>query len=166
MILVIAATNREGSNTLKIAKHYASILQEKGKEVELLSLEALETTKRNESVVAIEDKFLKPATKYIIISPEYNGSFSGIFKLLVDMTDVKNVWHTKKAALVGVATGRAGNLRGMDHLTNIMNHLKVTVLPNKLPLSSVQFLLDEIGGLKDEATKELIDTQIEEFIKF
>ncbi len=160
MILIISATNRNGSNTLKIAKQYQKIAENLNIESKLLDLATLTSLGRDENFTAIERELLIPATKFLVISPEYNGSFSGILKLMIDTADIKNVFHGKKAALTGVATGRSGNLRGMDHLTNIFNHMKMLVSPNKLPLSGVQHLLDEAGAVKDENTIALMTQQL------
>src|SRR4029453_1025527 len=107
-----------------------------------------------------------PAEKFIFVTPEYNGSFPGVLKSLIDNTDIKKVWFGKKALLTGVATGRAGNLRGLEHLTGILHYLRVVVHPNKLPISSVDKLLDSTGQIQDEDTVEAISTQVAEFIQF
>jgi chromate reductase, NAD(P)H dehydrogenase (quinone) len=166
MITVISGTDRPDSKTLKIARFYHATLIEKGLNSHLLSLETLDSHKKNETFLEIESKILIPSSKFLMITPEYNGSFPGIFKLLVDLADVKKAWWHKKAALVGVADGRAGNLRGMDHLTGVLHHVKVNVMPNKLPISTVHKLLNEQGELADEATKKVIMNQIDEFIAF
>ena len=72
----------------------------------------------------------------------------------------------EKALLTGISTGRAGNLRGMEHLTGILNYLKVIVHPNKLPISSVDKLLNGEGEITDKDTVEAINTQLKEFIEF
>jgi chromate reductase, NAD(P)H dehydrogenase (quinone) len=167
MILIIAGTNRLGSNTLKIATHYQKVLIEKGQEVKLLSLERLTTLQKDANFIQLEETYLKPATKYIIISPEYNGTFPGILKLLFDLSDIRNVWTNKKVALVGISNGRAGNLRGLDHLTNMLHYIKVNVMPNKLPISLVNKMINETNGaVTDEATIDVIETQIDEIIKY
>jgi NAD(P)H-dependent FMN reductase len=66
---------------------------------------------------------------------------------------------------VGVSSGRAGNLRGMDHLTGVLNYLKVTVLPNKLPISRIYKLVKD-NKIEDEATKKTIEQQLNELIDF
>ena len=68
--------------------------------------------------------------------------------------------------LAGVSTGRAGNIRGMDHLTGVLNHVKITVLPNQLPISSVDKLMDKEGHITDGPTLKAIGKQIDEFIKW
>ena len=85
---------------------------------------------------------------------------------MFDISDTKKVWPGKKALLTGVSTGRAGNLRGMEHLTGILHYLRVVVHPNKLPISVVDKLFDESNIIVDKATLAAIHTQLEEFIDF
>lgn len=166
MITIIAATNRIGSNTRKVAAQYLEIFRQKGEEPVFLSLEDLTGLHRDEQFNRIETEILIPSDKFVFIMPEYNGSIPGILKLLIDISDVKRSWAGKKAMLVGVANGRAGNLRGMDHLTNILNHMNATVMPLKIPLSQVSSLMDENGVINVPGTVAVMEKQAEEFIKF
>jgi chromate reductase len=68
--------------------------------------------------------------------------------------------------LTGISTGRAGNLRGMEHLTGVLHYLKVSVYHDKLPISVVDQLLDKEGNLSDPATLQAIRGQLQEFIDF
>jgi chromate reductase, NAD(P)H dehydrogenase (quinone) len=165
MYLIISGTNRKDSFTLRIAEIYQSILRKKKLESHILSLVGLDLLERNASVVELERKWLLPAEKYIFISPEYNGSIPGVLKCLIDVSDVRKVWKGKKALLTGVSTGRAGNLRGMDHLTGIMHFVGTAVLPNKLPISIVDTLFDK-EEIFHEETLQLIGQQVEEFLLF
>ena len=115
MYLIIAGTNRAGSNTLKVAQEYQRILQEKGISASLLSLVGVNVLVRDADFERIENELIIPATHYIFVSPEYNGSFPGVLKMLFDTGKTHALWWYKKALLTGVSTGRAGNLRGMDH---------------------------------------------------
>jgi NAD(P)H-dependent FMN reductase len=166
MITILSGSPRKNSNTGKIARYYAQLLEEKNIPYNVLMLEDVDVTKRDEAFVEIEDKILKPTEKYIVLSPEYNGSFSGILKLLIDNSLVKETFYFKKALLTGVATGRAGNLRGMEHLTGCFLHMQMNVHPNRLPLSLVHTILDEEGKLTDESAKTAISNQLNEFLNF
>ncbi len=84
---------------------------------------------------------------------------------MIDNSDIKKVWHFKKALLTGVATGRAGNLRGMDHLSDVLHYLKMNVHYNKLPISVVDKVLDVNGRLNEETIKA-INSQVSDFIDF
>jgi chromate reductase len=172
-ITIISATNRLDSNTEKVANYYKTALKTKGIDVELFSLKDLPETvlhtdlygKRSEGFQKIIDKYIDTQSKFIFITPEYNGSFAGVLKVFLDAIPPR-MWTENKACLVGVSTGRAGNLRGMEHLTNILNYLKVNVYHNKLPISRVDTLLDANGFLSDSETQKVIDSQLDGFLKF
>ncbi len=163
---IISGTNRIGSNTFKIAKQYHALLADKGIEANLLSLEDLDVSRRNDQIRALETRVLIPTTKFIFISPEYNGSIPGVLKSLFDSSDIEHCWWGKKGLLVGVSSGRAGNLRGMEHLTGILHYMKMMVHHNKLPISVVNVLLNLDGSIKDEPTLRAIGHQLDEFIAF
>ena len=164
--IIISGTNRRESNTFKVASYYQQALQKKNIPSVLLSLEEMDLSGRNGAYEKMERELLLPAHKVIFVSPEYNGSIPGVLKTLLDLSDYKKVWWHKKALLTGVSTGRSGNVRGMEHLTSILNYLKVVVHPNKLPISSVDKLLNTAQTIEDPATKNAINTQLDEFIKF
>lgn len=166
MYTIISGTNRTGSNTLKVAQQYQTLLANKGISATLVTLENLDVSNRSTAVKALEKEVLIPTTRFIFISPEYNGSIPGVLKSLLDNTDIEHCWWGKKALLTGVSTGRAGNLRGMEHLTGILHYLKMIVHPNKLPISVVNTLLAPDGAIKDQATLRVIDAQLKEFIDF
>ena len=163
--LVISGANRTGSHSEKVANLYLQLLKTKGIQAKFLTLLDLNPLVRNDAVRKIEEEFLIPTTKFIFIIPEYNGSYPGILKLLIDNTDIKKVWYYKKALLTGVATGRAGNLRGMDHLSDTLQYLRMTVHYNKLPISRVDKIMDKAGNLDIETIK-VINQQLDEFIAF
>ena len=164
MITIISGTHRKHSNTSKIAREYQLILQEKGIEAGLLSLEDLDLLQYNSAFETIENEILIPTSHFIIISPEHNGSIPGVLKMLFDTSRSHEIWFHKKALLTGVATGRAGNLRGMDHLADVLNYVKITVHPNKLPISAVNSVVNSDGKIIDNNTLKAINQQLDEFI--
>jgi chromate reductase len=166
MITIISGTNRPGSNTGKVATQYLQLLKDKGVEARLVSLVGLNVNERNPDIQQLEKDILIPAEKFIFISPEYNGSIPGVLKSLIDHSDIKHVWWGKKALLTGVSTGRAGNLRGMEHLTGILHYVKMHVHPNKLPISVVDKLLNGANLITDTGTLEAIDEQLDEFLAY
>lgn len=169
MITIIAGTNRKESNTKKVALEYQRILKARGIETQLLALDDIsmhDILVKGRQFEMLENEILIPTQKFILIIPEYHGSYPGALKLLIDSCNVKDVWWHKKALLTGVSTGRAGNLRGMEHLTGSLLHIKVTVHSNRLPLSAIDKLLDDAGRFTDEDTVKNIQIQLEEFIRF
>ncbi len=164
MITIIAGTNRANSNTQIIANAYQKILAEKNIVSQIFSLATTQVFERNDAFIEAENKFLK-VEKVIIIMPEYNGSFPGILKLMIDNSDIKNVWYHKKILLTGISTGRAGNLRGIDHLTTALLYIKAHIHPNRLPISVVNTLIKN-GELVDNTTLETIAVQLDEFVAY
>lgn len=165
MYTIISGTNRVGSHTEKVANEYQKILKNKNIEASLFSLKGMNVLHRTEEIIKAESEILIPTHKFIFIIPEYNGSYPGVLKALIDNSDIKNVWNYKKALLTGLATGRAGNLRGMDHLSDTLHYLKMNVFYNKLPISVINKVMDENGNL-DTETLKAINNQLDEFIKF
>jgi chromate reductase len=180
MITVISGSNRKNNRTLAFAKKYVEELENiTGDAVSLFDMSEMphdwmhdamySEYKQTKSLAELQDKYIVAAQKFIFITPEYNGSYPGIVKLFIDGVSVRNYaenFKLKKAALVGVASGRAGNLRGMDHLADSLNHMGAVTLPNRIPFSSVSGLIDDNGQITDEATIETIRKHVREFVDF
>ncbi|HEY4150077.1 MAG TPA: NADPH-dependent FMN reductase [Chitinophagaceae bacterium] len=166
MITIINGTNRPGSNTEKVSKQYVRLLEAKGVKPNYVTLEGLYVQERSPAIKKLEEEVLIPTDKFIFISPEYNGSIPGVLKSLFDNSDIRKAWWGKKALLTGVSTGRAGNLRGMEHLTGILHYLKVHVHPDKLPISVVDKLMNGEGEITDPPTLAAIDEQLNEFLAY
>jgi len=180
MITIIGASNRKGSLSLALANYYQQTLSKETTErVVVLSLEKIphdwffpamyEKDKEAGSLSNIRQKYIIPATKFIFIVPEYLGGMPGALKLFLDALTVNDFEKTlpgKKAAIVGIGAGRSGNLRGMEHLTTVLNFTGITVLPNKLPISFIREQFDENQTLTSKETIEVIDKQLKEFLAF
>jgi len=165
MYTIISATNRVGSNTLKVSKQYQSFFKEQGVDARIFSLEEFTSMKRDEHFNQIEQEYLAPTTKFVFVMPEYNGSFPGVFKLMMDISDLSICWNFKKVMLVGVANGRSGNLRGIDMMTNMCNYMKMDVFYMKVPISGItKELQDDI--FVNENTIHEIKTQISGFVNY
>lgn len=178
MITVISGTNRKDARTQLVAKHYVNCLEKLGEKVHYVSLEDIQNDILHSEMFdanamkpmlkETQDKYMLPADRWVIVSPEYNGSYPGILKLFIDALSVRAYKETfvgKKVMLVGVASGRAGNLRGIDQLVGVMHHVGAFVFPKMLPISSIENLLDENAHLNKE-TQAAIDQQIQAFLEF
>jgi NAD(P)H-dependent FMN reductase len=173
MITIISSTNRPGSSTLKLARYYQQKFQEKGAEAGLLSLSELppnliETDLYGQRSAGFEpiQELITRTEKFVFVVPEYNGSFPGVLKVFIDACSFPESFYEKKAALVGVSSGKYGNIRGIDHLTGICNYLHLHVLPLKIHIPTIRTELDANGQLFKEDTLRYTNEQIEKFIKF
>lgn len=168
---VISGTNRPGSLTRQFAEVYFKQLKESGVDAEFFHLEKLPADvlscdmyakEKPPAIQKIQEMFSR-TDKFIFIFPEYNGSYPGIMKLLVDVMDPGIAFHNRKAGLIGISTGRAGNLRGLDQFASVLHHMNVTVMPYLLPVSRVQAELTQ--GHLTEATQKVVSLHIQKMVR-
>lgn len=172
-VVVFSCTNRPDSYTKKVSQIYANELKNKNIEYEIVSFEDLpkdllfnETFgNRSREFEAFIEKHIRSKHRFLFVIPEYNGSFPGILKVFLDSVHPRE-WADKKACLVGVSSGRAGNLRGMEHITGVLNYLKLNVYHNKLPISQIDKILTEEGQFMHADQRLVCNKQLEGFMKF
>jgi chromate reductase, NAD(P)H dehydrogenase (quinone) len=152
--------------TERVAAIYYELLSAGNNPVQLLLLKGKPIWERGPEMIALEQEYLIPASKFLFVMPEYNASFPGVLKLMMDNSDIKKCWWNKKAALTGLSDGRAGNLRGVEHMTAILNYLKVNVLYNKVLLSKIKEEIAADGVILKPATATLLQTQVDELLQF
>jgi NAD(P)H-dependent FMN reductase len=152
MITIISCTHRANSASLKVSQFIQKELQAQGCNAEIWDLQHLPAdflfaemfNERSPAMAAQINLLIENARQIIWVVPEYNGSFSGITKVLLDAVSPK-IWQNKWCYLVGVSSGAAGNLRGQEHLTGIMHYLKMHVHYHKPKLSAIESSWDESG---------------------
>ncbi len=177
MITVISGTNRKKSKTSNVSDYIVDRLKSGNVDVQKLDLINVASkisfddmylgTEMNSDLVEVQEQLIIKASKLIVVAPEYNGSFPGVLKTFIDAMSVrkyKENFYGKKIGLVGVASGRAGNLRGMEHLTGIFNYLGATIMPNRLPISQIETYYDNEVMQVDKL--EALDQFINEFVRF
>jgi NAD(P)H-dependent FMN reductase len=173
MITIISATNRPGSSTLKLAQYYQQKLSEKGTEAGLLSLSQLPANllqsdlygKRSPEFEVIQD-IINQTEKFIFIIPEYNGSYPGVLKVFIDACSFPGSFCDKKAALVGLSSGKYGNIRGIDHFTGVCHYVHLNVMSLKLHIADIKNEFDQNNQLFKADTVKFTNEQIDKFIKF
>lgn len=180
MISVFSASNRADNKTFPFASAYYNILRElTNDKVQLLDFRQLPSEflhdmmydSENQSPIIknIHNQYLASTNKWVFFIPEYNGSFPGILKLFIDACSVNNLkdsFYGKKAAFVGIADGRSGNVKGMDHFTSVMNHIGTVVYPYKLPVSQISKLMDTELNITDQFTLTLFERHAKAFLEF
>lgn len=173
MNLIISGTNRKNSYSHKVAQYYLKQLQIKGQDWQLLSLtelppQIIETDlygKRSEAFAPIQ-RLVSEAKKFVFIIPEYNGSYPGVLKVFVDACAFPHSFHHKKVALVGLSSGKYGNIRGIDHFTGVCNYLRMHVLPLKIHLANILAEMDENDDIVHPQTMCFVDEQVDEIIAY
>lgn len=174
MTTIIASTNRPESYTLRVAEHYQGMLRDLGIDAKILSLgnlpekiihPAMYENQKIESWQPIQN-LISATEKFIFVIPEYNGSFPGILKVFIDACEFPSSFSGKKTALVGISTGKYGNVRGVDHMTGICHYMNLDVMSLKLHIPHIHKEFDENNKLFKEDTLKFTKQQIERFVKF
>ena len=173
MITIISGTNRPGSNTLKVAKYYQDTLAKKGEEANLFSLEELPENmivsdlygKRSAEFEKIQ-QLMTATTKFVFIIPEYNGSFPGVLKVFIDACTFPDSFYDKKACLIGISSGKYGNIRGIDHFGGVCSYLHLHVLPLRLHIPAIKTELNEDNAFYKEDTLKFTNDQIDKLIAY
>lgn len=173
MMTIICGTDRPESNSYKVAQNYLDEALKQGVEACEFDLFDLPGDffpgssygSPSESFTHILEKKLIPATHIVFVVPEYNGSFPGILKWFIDTIDPR-IWKGKKAALAGLATGRSGNQRGLDHLTMVLHYLQMEVFSVKTLFSSIHLHLNAAGKVVNTEYHDQIVNQVDRFLKF
>jgi chromate reductase len=150
-ILVFAGSTREGSLNRKLARLAAGILGKRGLDVTLLDLRDypmplydgdLEVTHGLPERAKAFKEALRSHDAFVIASPEYNGSFSGILKNAIDWASraepgerPTQVFRGKTAALLATSPGPGAGKRGLKHLRELLTMIGVDVVPQEFTLA-------------------------------
>ncbi|MGE6220883.1 NADPH-dependent FMN reductase [Nubsella zeaxanthinifaciens] len=173
MVTIIAGTNRPNSNTLKVAKYYQNKLAEKGLQTNLLDLQDLPNNfiaedlygKKSEKFENIQG-MVTNTSKFLFVIPEYNGSYPGVLKTFIDACAFPESFYDKKACLVGIASGKYGNIRGIEHFNGVCAYLHLHVMPLRIHISYIKNELNENGQLYLEDTVKFTAQQIDKFLAY
>ena len=173
MTTIVAATNRPNSYTIKLSECYKKMLEAHDHPAEIISLTDLpDRTLHNDMYSQQDPEFIQiqktvmDSSRFIFIVPEYNGSFPGVLKVFIDACKYPESFYGKKVALVGLSSGKYGNIRGIDHLTGICHYLNMHILPLKLHIPAIMKEFDENGHLFKEDTLKYTELQIRQFLDF
>lgn len=160
-IAVVEGTDRPGRQSIKIAKLIADV----GAELEGVEVLLIDPINFDFSYEHGDPRFteiVKTADAFFLVTPEYNHSFAGTLKILLD-TELKGYIH-KPVALAGVSSGRFGGVRAVESLVPVVRELGMPVTFTDLYFPQVKELFDENGRPKDLGVYERIREAYTELI--
>ena len=173
MIVQLIATNRPGSNTAKVAAHVAEIYAAQKTPLEVVDLHNLppeifhpSSYAEKPATFASMQESMTKATGILIVTPEYNGGFPGVFKYFIDMLKFPETFAGKPFAFVGLSAGMGGAVRPVEQFTTLVHYLKGVVYPNPVNIPGVYNHLDEAGKIKTAEIIERLEKQAAGFVKF
>lgn len=92
---------------------------------------------------------VRPATGVIIATPEYHGTFSSVVKLVIENLGFPSALAGKPVSLLGVAAGKIGAIKSLEHLRSVCSHVGALVLPPLVSVANVGKVFDEQGRCLD-----------------
>lgn len=173
MILVIAGTDRVGSNTGKIARAVKSLLEVHGEEIQLLDLADLKPASHNGPHYGIEAPenlakavaMVNRADGVYVVVPEYNGSMPGALKYFIDHWTYPKSFEFRPFAISGLG-GMFGGLRPVEHLQGVLGFRNAFIYPERVFVRDAGKLLKGVNDISDPLLLELFKKQAEGFVAF
>jgi chromate reductase, NAD(P)H dehydrogenase (quinone) len=174
MITIISCTNRKNALTKQICLYYQTLLNESKIESQILDLSLLPADFAFSALYDNAGKnpqfndfqaVIDQHQKFVLVVPEYNGSFPGVLKTFIDGLRYPDSFQNKKIALVSLSSGSQGGALAVSHLTDIFHFLNAEVLSIKVKLPKVREIF-KAGVVVDTFIQSLLIQQIEKFREF
>jgi chromate reductase, NAD(P)H dehydrogenase (quinone) len=100
---------------------------------------------------------IEEADALLLVTPEYNGSTTGVLKNAIDWASARHrgSWlRNKTVAVAGATTGQYGAIWAQQDLKRILGISGARVVPGELPVSKAHEKFDEAGRLVDPFVAE------------
>lgn len=162
-IALLVGTVRAKRESIKAA-HYIEAIAKEYPDVELTFVDPQELMLVDEGEDVKDPKYseiTKSADGFIIVTPEYNHSFPGSLKRMLD-SEYEN-YFKKPVALVGVSSGSWGGVRVCEALLTVCHRLGLVNIHPEMYFPKIQEKFDENGNIKAEH-KERYDKNVHAMI--
>jgi chromate reductase len=182
-LLIFAGSTRQHSINRRLASAAATMARAAGAEVTLLELSSLDIPMYNADLEAqgtpadvIRLKEIMDAhPAWIVCSPEYNGSYTGLLKNTIDWASspVKGhaVWSDgnkpfggKVVGLLSASNGALGGLRSLSHLQPLLLNLQSWVCPQQFALGRASDALGDDGTLTTDAARQGVQRVVDQVL--
>lgn len=173
-ILAFAGSTRKDSYNKKLLRVAVQAAKDTSAEVTVIDLKDFpmplyDGDLEKESGIPENGKKLKDlmieSDGFLIASPEYNSSFSGVLKNSIDWVSrpekgVKDMiaFDAKVVALMSASPGGLGGVRGLAQLRSVLGNIKVIVLPQQVTVPKADEAFDENGKLKNDKTQASVES--------
>lgn len=109
---------------------------------------------------------VEEADGIILATPEYHGSYSSVMKLVIDNLGFPSVLKDKPVTLLGVAAGRIGAIKALEHLRSVASHVGALVLPQVVSVAEVREQFDEGGDILNADLKKFIEGTLMDLLEY
>jgi len=165
-IPVLLGTSRPKRESFKAAK----LVEEVGKTIEEIEVQLVDPNDYTfpfdgndpENKDPRYTELTQKADAFFIVTPEYNHSFPGTLKRMLD-SELSNYIH-KPVAFAGVSNGIFGGARAIEALVNTVREMGMVATFSDVYFPQVQNLFDEEGKIKDDGFVRRINRGYTELI--
>lgn len=172
-IAAVVGSMRQDSYTRRVLNLVITALnKEPNVVVDIIDPSKLNLAFPGESGAEALEKLLVPrivaADGLVLSTPEYHGSYSSVLKAMIDNMGYPSALEGKPIAMVGIAAGRIGAVKALEHLHGVCAHVGALPLPYPVSVSEVHTYFDQDGRCTDlELTRQLQDcaTRLVDFIR-
>jgi chromate reductase, NAD(P)H dehydrogenase (quinone) len=152
-IVAISGTSRPGNVTHHALAVTAEELRSRGHAVKVVDARNLTLGFPGHAVTEDARELqstIRASHGVVLATPEYHGTFCAMTKLIIENLGFPSVIAGKPVALIGVASGRIGAIKSVEHLKSVMSHIGALVVPGGISLAGVQSAFDhETGACTD-----------------
>ncbi|MES0491188.1 MAG: NAD(P)H-dependent oxidoreductase [Leptospirales bacterium] len=99
---------------------------------------------------------LQASDGVMICTPEYNGSFPAALKLMIENLGFPSALSQKSVAMVGVAAGKIGAIKSLEHLRSVLCHTGAITLSRVVSIPEIDKVFTKEGKCLDESMKNRI----------
>ena len=165
-LAVIEGTTRKDRKSIRAAR-YITRLASEHEVVEAVLVDPREYTFPFDGEdKAVKDpaytKVTQDADAFFIVVPEYNHSFPGSLKRMLD-SELKNYIH-KPVALAGVSSGNWGGVRAIEALVPVVRELGMVCTFTDVQFPKITSIFDEAGHLLDASYEKRVRRALTELV--
>lgn len=166
---IIVGTDRQDSNSAKVAHIVQKIYQDLGETTEILDLKDFRSALTHlpaygEALPPELKPFYEKVTHsegLIMVVPEYNGSIPGILKYFIDYMKYPDDFEFRPVSFIGLG-GRFGGLRPVEHLQQVFGYRNAFIYPVRVFMTNV-FKMIEGDKVTDPVVADLMVKQAKGF---
>lgn len=158
-IACISGTNRPNNYTSRALHIVTEELSSLGAKAEFIDARDLQLAFPGQEATPDAKRLqlqIREAQGVIIATPEYHGSFAAMTKLIIENLGFPSALQGKPVALLGVASGRLGAIKSLEHLRSVCAHTGAIVMPGAVSIAGVKRAFDEQGHVTDEGTEKAL----------
>lgn len=151
-VAVLAGTTREKRESIKAAQYVADFARRlDGVEVIFVDPKDFNFPGDGNDPEGKDPRYSEIVAKadaFFIVTPEYNHSFPGSLKRMLDSE--LELYNHKPVAFAGASNGNWGGVRAVEALLNAIRETGLVALSWDIYFPRVQDIFDETGNIKDE----------------